>query len=139
MVPFWIRVVFLLVIHSGMVASSWYLFSWRTSLLWMDVNFLYPNPCMPSWPGVFQFGTFLSVALGESKCMSNLGPSSSPCNSFFTFFIYSVFLWRSFYSYSLFRSCFVSFAFDCWFVLVHSPIGGIFFRYFGMSCFVCIA
>ena len=33
---------------------------------------------MPSWPGVFEFGTFSSVALSNSRCMSALGSFSRP-------------------------------------------------------------
>ena len=37
---------------------------------------------MPSWPGVFYFGTFFGVVLSGSKCMSASEPSSRPSNSF---------------------------------------------------------
>ena len=74
MVPFWrsswISVVFLLIIYLGIFASPKHLLSSRASLSWMDVNFLNQNPCMPSWPGVFQFSTFLLVALSDSRCLS---------------------------------------------------------------------
>ena len=41
---------------------------------------------MPSWHGIFQFGSFLSIALIGSRCISALTPSSHPCN-FFMFFL----------------------------------------------------
>ena len=47
---------------------------------------------MPSWSRVFQFGTFLSVGLCESRCLFTWGPSLNSCNSFFIFFIHSAFL-----------------------------------------------
>ena len=37
---------------------------------WMEVNFKKQNPCIPSWPGVFWFGMFSSIALTDSRCMS---------------------------------------------------------------------
>ena len=41
------------------------------------------NLCIPSWPDVFQFGTFLTIFLRDSRCMlSAPGPSSYPCYSF---------------------------------------------------------
>ena len=46
---------------------------------------------MPSGPGVFQFGTFLSVALSDSTCIFALVPSTSPCSSFSILFIHPVF------------------------------------------------
>ena len=56
---FWVNMVFPLVIHSGTCSPCMYLFLSRTSLSWMVVNFLNQNPCIPSWPGVFQFDIFL--------------------------------------------------------------------------------
>ena len=32
----------------------------------MEVNFLNQNPCIPPWPGVFQYGTFFNVVLNDS-------------------------------------------------------------------------
>ena len=43
-------------------------------------EFLNQNPCMPSRPGVFQFGIFLSITSSASRCISTLGPSSSNRN-----------------------------------------------------------
>ena len=75
---------------------------------------------MPSWPGVFQFYMFLSVALSESCCTFASGLSSSS-NSFFKSFIHSAFLLCSFLLHILLQNCFASFATDCWFVFAHSP------------------
>ena len=77
-------------------------------------------------PGVFQFGTFFSVALSESRCMSALGPSSRPCNSFFMF-IHSSFLLCSFRYLILHLNCFVFLSSSRWYASVHSPI-----RIFGL-------
>ena len=77
---------------------------------------------MPSWPGVFQSGSFLNVFLNESRGMSALKPSLSPCNSLFMLHIHSAFLVWSFCSYILLQNCWVSFASCCWFVLVYSPL-----------------
>ena len=74
---------------------------------------------MPSWPGVFQFDIFLRVAQIDSWCMSTSDPNLSPCKSFFMLFIHSTFLLCSFCS--------------------HVHVGWIFFRYFGITCFVCTA
>ena len=41
---------------------------------------------MPSWPGVFRLGVFLSVAFSEFRSMS-----ASGSNSFFKLFIHSAF------------------------------------------------
>ena len=38
---------------------------------------------MPSWPEIFQIGTFLSVALSKSRFTFLLGPSPCSSNSFF--------------------------------------------------------
>ena len=39
----------------------------------MDVNFLNQNPCIPSWPGVFQFDIFFIVFLSSSMFISLSG------------------------------------------------------------------
>ena len=57
--PFWINVVFPLVIHSGTCAPCRHLFISSASLSRIEVNFLNQKPCIPSWPGVFQFDIFL--------------------------------------------------------------------------------
>ena len=50
----------------------------------------------------FLFGIFLSVTWGDSSGMSTLGPSSSPCDSFFVLFVHSTFL--LYFSVSIFYS-----------------------------------
>ena len=59
------------------------LLSSRTSLSWIDVNFLKQNLCILSCSGDFQFSTYFIIALNDSRCMSTPGASLSPCNSFF--------------------------------------------------------
>ena len=67
---FCVNVVLPLVIHSGTCAVFRHLFISRASVSWMEVNFFNQKPCIPSWPGVFQFDTFLSVVLNKSVCIS---------------------------------------------------------------------
>ena len=77
---------------------------------------------MPSWSGVFLFGTFLSVTFSESNCTFASGPSSSPWNS------------QMLFTYSTIRyfanACFVCIAdlvfFGCIFRLIYRGI----FRFF---------
>ena len=106
----------------------------------MEVNFLKQNSCIPSWPGVFQLGTFLRVRLSESRWIFALGPISRPSNSFFIQFIHSVFLLYSLRSHILLKICIVSLSSDCWCIFLHPPptCRRNIFRCFGMSCFVCI-
>ena len=95
---------------------------------------------MPSRPSVFQFDTSFSVSLSESKYIFTLGLYSSPCNFFSMLFIHSAFLLCFLRSHILLKI----FLFPCHPVAGMSscilPLltGRIFFRYFGMSCFVCI-
>ena len=65
------------------------------------------------------------------------GPSSSS-NSVAMFLIYSAFLLCSLGCPILLQNCCVSLALGCW---CHLPqhVSRIFFRCFGMSCFVCVA
>ena len=94
------------------------------------------NLCMPSWPGVFQLGIFLSVALSESKNLLPTGPSLG------FLFLFSFYLSIHLFSYVLSDPIFYS-------ILLHSVVGlfscilqrfvqRIFFCYFGRSWFVCI-
>ena len=76
----------------------------------------YFNP----WPSVFQFGTFWSVALGDSKSNITVEPSSRHVNPFSMLFIYSSFLLCSFRSHLLLQNNFASFASDCWYVWAFS-------------------
>ena len=71
-----------------MLISSMHLLSCKVNLSWIDVNFSNQNPCMPLWSGVFQFDTFLSVALSQFRCVFT--SESSTCTSiFFMLFINS--------------------------------------------------
>ena len=103
----------------------------------MEVNVLNQNPCIPSWPGVFHFYYF-SVVLSESMCIFTFCHSSSPSNSFPMLLVHSAFLLCSLGCYILLQNCLASLASSCWYVFVPSPrlVGRIFFRCFGMSCFV---
>ena len=106
----------------------------------MGVNFLNQKPCIPSWPGVFQFYIFFSIVLSKSICISVLGPSSNPSSSLVILFIHSAF-----------SLCFIVAIFSSktvWFLL-HPVVGmfschslpivdRIFFRCFGKTCFVWI-
>ena len=94
----------------------------------MNMNFLIYNPWIPSWPGVFQFGTFLSVAVLGVCPHSN--PSLSPCSSFFILFLHSVFLLCFFSSHILHQNCFL-FLHPIWMssCILHLLVR-IFFRYY---------
>ena len=78
-----------MVILSGTCAVWRHLFISIASLSWMEVNFLNQKPCISSWPGVFQFDTFLSVVLCKSVWISAFGPSSSSSSSLVIWFIHS--------------------------------------------------
>ena len=60
----------------------------------MEVNFLNQKPCIPSWPGAFQFDILYSVVLSKSMSISVLGPSSYSSSSLVILFIHSAFLLR---------------------------------------------
>ena len=83
---------------------------------------------------------FLNVALFKLRCIFALGPSSSPSNSFSILLIYSAFQLCSLSSRLFLQNFFVSLSSGCWYVFVYSPLlaGRIFFRCFGMSCFISI-
>ena len=106
----------------------------------MEVNCLNQKPCIPSWPGVFQFDILFSVVLSKLICISVLGPSSSPFSSLVILFIHSAF--SLCFLVAIFSSKIVRF-------LLHLVVGmfschslpivdRIVFRCFGKSCFVCI-
>ena len=108
-------------------------------LWWMEVKFLNQNPCIPSKPGVFQIGTFLSIALRESRCIFAFRPSSGPYNSFCTWFIHLACLLWSLRSHILLLNSFVLFAFVLGRIFTPSPLlAGIFFRCLRMTCFLGI-
>ncbi len=102
---FWIRVIFSLVNHSGMSFAFKHLFISRANLSRTEVNFWNQYPCILSWPSVFSFGTFLSVALSELRCIFSFGSSSSPCNFFSVLFIDSAFLSCFLCSHILLQNC----------------------------------
>ena len=77
---------------------------------------------MPSCPNVFQFDTFLSIALSESTFIFVFSPSSSPFNSFPMLQIQSAFLLCSLRSHILLPKCFVSLLSGCWYMLAHSSL-----------------
>ena len=68
-------------------------------------EFFKPISMYPLWPSVFSFGTFLSVALSESRCIFSFESSSSPCNFFSVLFIYSAFLLCFLCSHILLQNC----------------------------------
>ena len=105
----------------------------------MEVNFLNQKPCIPSWPGAFQFDILFSIVLSKSTCISIFGPSSSPSSSFVMLFIHSAFSLCFFGSHILAQNRSVSFESGCCMFSCHSlPIVDIIsFRCFGMSYFVC--
>ena len=109
---FWIKVVFPLVIPSGIAVFCMHLFISVASLLCMEVKF-YQNPFMPSRPGFFQFGFFLRVALRGPRRIFTLGLSSSIRNSVFMLFIPSAFLLCSFRSHILLQNNFPSLKSGC--------------------------
>ena len=138
--PFWINVVFPLVIQSGTCASCKHLFISSASLSWMKVNSLNQNPCIPSWPGVFQFDIFF-VSFWVVRCLFPLSGFlrvllvlSSYCLSIQPF--------RYAFLVTIFSSKIVRFLWRpvVGMFLCHAlPIvDRFFFRCFGMSSFVCI-
>ena len=63
---------------------------------------------MPSWPGVFQFGIFLGVALSVFRCMFAYGPS---CSDFFFHVFYPFSISVMFFPFPYFTPFF--FCFSC--------------------------
>ena len=122
---------------------------------------------MPSWLGVFQFSTFMSIALSESNCISAVENSSilvilfscylsiwpfcyalSVPIVYFKTVLFSLhevidlflcILLCSFCSHSLLQNCFVFFAWGYWFVLMHLFIE--FFSLFWkvLICLCCLS
>ena len=85
---FWIRVVFPLVIYPGILVSLMHLYSLRASPPWIEVKFLNQNPYIPSWTSDFQFSTFFSVDLSDSRCIPASGFLWSLYNSAFSFMLF---------------------------------------------------
>ena len=91
------------------------------SLPWIEVNFSNQNTRMPSQPGVFQFGTFLNVALSDLRSILALGTSWNPCNSFSKLFIHQTFLLCSFSFHILLKHSFVYFVSMRWYIFEYFP------------------
>ena len=97
-------------------------------------EFLKQYPCTPSWPDIFQFGTFLSIALSQSMCIFTLCPILCTSNSFPMLLIQSAFL-----------LCFLPSHILLWFFIIQFLVCGsciqpllaarIFFRCFGNVLF----
>ena len=117
---FWMREVFLLIIHWGMFVYSTPLLISRACMWLSDVNF-FTRICVCHHRLVFTDSVFFSVALSDSRCIITSGASSSPCTSFSMLFIHSPFPLCSFTSHILLQNCFSSFASGYLYVLVHSP------------------
>ena len=107
------------------VASK--LFCAAANLSWMEESFLNHSPCMRSWPGVFQFGTFRVLI------WANQG-----LRAVFEFLqIFHVVYPFDFSVVPYFASkLFVSLTFDCGYVFVLA--GRIFFRCFRMTSLVYV-
>ena len=128
--------VLLLVIHSGTCVCR-YLFISGDSLSWMEVDFLDQKPCIPSWPGVFQFDIFLNVALSKSVCISAFVPSSSSSISLYSFRLFVMFFCLPYFSPKSLG--FFLHPVDSMFYCHLLPIvDRIFFHRFAMSYFFCI-
>ena len=83
---------------------------------------------MSSWPGIFQFRTFLIIALSESMCIFGLKSSSSSCISFSMLIIHI-----------LLQNCSASFSSSCWCVSVHSvPTSRIFSFFLLWNVLFCL-
>ena len=116
--------------QSGLVywsSNSCMSISWKHRFLsivrlsWKEA-FLNQYPRTPSWPKVFPIGTFLSVALCESRCIFAKIPSSSPSNFLSMLLIYAAFLLCSLGCYILFQSYFASLSSGCLYnVLISLP------------------
>ena len=106
----------------------------------MEVNFLNQKPCIPLWPGVFQFDTFLSVVLRKLVCISAFGPSLCSSSSLLTWFIHLAF--SLCFLFAIFLSRVVGFHLSLvvgmFYCHLLPSVDRIFFHSFGMSYFVCI-
>ena len=139
MVPFWgsfwIKVVSPWVIRPGVLALSRHLVVEPVCYegTWISLN---RNPYIPPWPGVFQFSTFLSVALCKSRHMCSSGPFSSLWDFFHVIYPFSLsvmfFLLLYFTPKLFFPMHIVIGLFLC---ILHLLVGRIFFHYFRRSYF----
>ena len=82
------------------------LLSSRTSVPSIDVDFLNQNQCMPTWPGIFQFGTFSMLFWSISMCHCLRALLEFFFNVIYPFSL----LWSSFCSHILLQNRFASFA-----------------------------
>ena len=123
-------------VQLGTCAPCRHLFISSANLPWMEVNILNQQPCIPSWPPIFQFDILFSVVLSKSMCISVLGPSSSPSSSLVTLFIHSPFSLYFSGCHIFSQNHTVSLTSGCWYVF--PVVDRIFFRCFGKACFVCI-
>ena len=99
---FWIRVIFLLVIHSSILVSSRHLHSFKASLLWMDINFSKSESMHAIMAEHFPIWYFLYVALSDSTSR----PSLCLCSFFFLLFIHLAFLFFLFPYFTAKLFCF---------------------------------
>ena len=91
----------------------------------MEVNFLNQKPCIPTWPGVFQFDIFC-VDLSKSMFISSFDPFQFfshifTYSAFLGCFCFLFFLFFFFGCHIFFQNCSVSLASGCWYVFVSSP------------------
>ena len=135
---FWISLVLPLVIYLGIVVSSWHIPNRRASLSWVSVNFSKPESVYAIIDWYFPVQYIFPSCSERFICIIASVSCSSPYN-FSLLLFNSAFLLRFSRSYILLQNFFASFTSVCWYVLVHLPVGIIFFRYFGKSCFGCIS
>ena len=131
--------VFPFVIDSGTCAPCRHLFISSAGLSWMEVNFSNQKPCIPSWPGVYQFDICL-VLIWVNRCVFML---SGLLRALLIHLSYCLSIWpfRCAFLVAIFQSKIVRFhlhpvvcVFSCHLLPV---VDRIFFRCFGISCFVC--
>ena len=116
---FWIKEVSPFIIHSGMLASRHLLlqiicreWTWIPNI-W--INPRYHDSMLANF--VLSWGLVFVI---PSLCHHSAFFKS--VKYFVLIYIYSVFLWHSFCSHTLFPKGFVSLAFDCLFVFIFSPL-----------------
>ena len=106
----------------------------------MEGNFLNQNPCMPSRPGVFQFGIFW-VSLWMNQCVYRLEAFFDTLQVFFNVGNPFGFWLSSLRSHTLLQNRFASFASCCRTVVALYPLlDGIFISLFwkGLFCLYCL-
>ena len=133
-----IKVVFHLVIHSGISASCKHLFILIASLWWMEWNFL-NSIYVPHQGLAFSNRYFLSVARSKLSFIFAFGPFSSSSNIFLCCLFIRIFCYDLsvpiFYSEIVFLSIYLVVSmFSC---ILPVFADRIFFICFRMSCFVC--